>query len=182
MSSPVLTPDLARYLKSLQDRVKWLETNHTYSIALAPTVAYQFKHGGTGVGLNSANLTSASLPHTLIDAQGLPMTITVTPPSDALWFCNAWCHWGSVDAPWSWVRWQIQLNLADVDGFGARERGHVNVTNSFMLQHSHLTNAFRLAPGVTYTATLRAVETSGNSQFYWRGSPYLGLEGRLQLI
>ncbi len=180
MSRPILTDNLARDFKIIGERVKDIETRVTRT-QLDTDQLYQFKSGAEP-GKQSAFFNNTSGQITMLDSLDQPMQITITPPAAGLWTINAWSLWDSPDDIWSFARWNVILNPTDADNYATKIQGSVTVRAGTSYQQSIISNSFRLLPGTTYTATMRALFSSNNNQVYWQGAPHLGLEGQFRLF
>lgn len=115
---------------------------------------------------------------TCSDGAGGLMTLTITPDEDLWWEVTT--HMGlvqKISAEYTYAYGTLKLSPADQDGLSA--------VNSICTQHAQvqtyevrqMQRIYRLAAGVTYTASLGWDPAGGNWQYH-TGAPYLYIEAK----
>jgi hypothetical protein len=135
-----------------------------------PNQQVQIKRGASGVDLGVNNTIASGTK--LQDGVGGLMQISYTPRYPCYWLVRANSIWRGYDGGWQRCDHGIYVTPADLDGVTFGHQRCVNCYDQNVVQwRTHASSCmFRLAAGITYTAYLAFVYSSGYNQQYHGGT------------
>ena len=142
-----------------------------------PNQRVQIKRGVAAVNLTVSNLVAAGTKMT--DGAGGPMEISYQPRYDCYWLVRCNSIWHGLSGGWQRCDHGIYISPADLDGVTLGHQRPMDLFDNVTVEWrtAAASHMFRLAAGITYTAYMAFVYSSGYYQEYHTGPGYTRIFG-----